>query len=296
MNKDELFIIASGDSFFQGAESVDDIFFPDDFPGYVHLDEMKTEDYRKRLRDWWDVRQKLIHTFSPKSEFEKILSHEKKESVIGHLSKSLGDVEIVNLARGGASQEYIVREAIEKYIKLKNSNKINEKKVLFLIGYTYYTRYQIWLNNTKDKADRWESDRVQDTFDTWPENLELKELKKFKQKHYPNHAFLNDWYMQLLTIKSFAESIGSDIIFIETSSAGEISKGDTLKEIYLKSPLSNMLELHLKEHLKSEILDLKIHIPKQDFYFCLGGHWNRKTNEIGGKILADILTKKYNLV
>jgi len=296
MNKNELCIIASGDSFFQGAECVDDIFFPDDFPGYVHLDKIKADDYNRRLMDWWQVRQKLIHKFSPKSEYKKMISHEKMESVIGHLSKFLGDVDIVNVATGGASQSYIVREAIEKYIELKNSNKINEKKVLFLIGYTYYTRYQVWINSTMDNNHRWESDRPQNTFETWPDNPELKELRKFKQKHYPNHVFLNDWYMQLLTIKSFAESIGGDIIFIETSSAGEISKGDTLKEIHLKSPLSNILELHLKEHLKSEILDLKTHIPKQDFYFCLGGHWNRKTNEIGGKILADIFTKKYNLV
>jgi hypothetical protein len=296
MNKEELVIIASGDSFFQGAECVDDIFFPNEFPGYVHLDELRAGGYKKSLTDWWDIRQKLIHKLSPKFEYEKMISHEKMESIIGHLSKSLGNVEIVNVATGGASQAYIVREAIEKYIKLKNSNKINKKKVLFLIGYTYYTRYQVWLYNTKDNTEKWESDRVQDAFETWPDYPELKELRKFKQKHYPNHAFLNDWYMQLLTIKSFADSIGGDIIFIETSVAGEISKGDTLKEIYLKSTLSNMLELHRKEHLKSEILDLKTHIPKQDFYFCLGGHWNRKTNEIGGKILADILTKKYNLV
>jgi len=294
MNKEDLIIIASGDSFFQGAESVDDIYFPDDFPGYVHFNELTNNNYNKRLMDWWKVRQKLIN--GTNFNYKKMVSHEKMESVIGHLSKSLRDVEIVNVAVGGASQNFIVREAIEKYIELKNSNKINEKKVLFLIGYTYYTRYQVWLNNSKDNYDRWESDRPQDTFDFWPDHPELKELNKFKQKHYPNHAFLNDWYMQLLTIKSFAESIGGDIIFIETSPAGKIGKGDTLKEIYLKSPLSNKLELHLKEHLKSEILDLKIHIPKQDFYFCLGGHWNRKTNEIGGKILADILTKKYNLV
>jgi len=294
----ELVVFACGDSFTAGDELADDMFYPDSGLGNLtHQEWIDPESQKSNTLRIQAIHQhKNNHKLTAEQKYNleaENLRRAYPAKLYTKLSEKLnGQCVLHNYAAGGAGQEWINREIIDKYLHETKHGRTQGRKVIFLVGITYVNRIQYF--STSKSVNYWSSIMLHITDSITPQ---INDIRKTAIMHEHEDARLHKWLLCNLLLKTFCQSKGIDLYFVRSVFGPEnlvnpIAIGE--KQSFIGQSIVSLFDeldinyiINLEDIAKEQ--DENAHIVKP------GGHFVEYIHDMAADKIFNEFVAKYSL-
>lgn len=262
-------IYACGDSHAAGGETVDDLLWPDEHPGFRDEAGRHLIDPRA-IAKWRSFRQRKLNSAEPVS-WERWQELEKEQAWPARLQQITG-IEVINDALIGSSMEWVARQTIEGVSRLLDAHA--PRDVMAIVCPGSWPRIQ----HRDGRTARWSSMQLAN-----PDGIDSRVHEWFVANE-DDESLLTRWLVSITGMSATLSNLGIRLVLLDPAIP------DMSKELSLHPGLAHLVRSYEKVcgplwHAKS-MKDVSTVLP---FPRCPDLHWRREVHQLIAEDLSRCL-------
>jgi hypothetical protein len=252
----EMIIYCCGDSHTAGGETVDDLLWPDQHPGFMNYENCHLRDPRQHKR-WQEYRERKLKQGDPVTHHQW-LEMEKTKSWPAHLGKITG-LPTINGSKQGASMEWVHRQTVCDLAELLDQHS----SITAMIMPPHHLRMQYY-----SRTNSWNSIQMANNFGVPAAVHEWLVLNE------DDISLMTRWLISMIGIITFANLHEIRVILLDSSHCDTIELVNNrpelgkLRDIYLRMTKDLWYDKNFRQISES------VNDP-----ICPDWHWRREVHQ-----------------